>query len=199
MKVPGVFFVNSKLQDLMFGELKDHVERAGVGGYISNFSYFDDLTASFELSSSFVDSPCSFLPAVKQIANVASLPGIVGASVGLPGIDSLLFYFIFIMLVLFIFSPIFFFFLIFIANCRLPLWVRLCDRQRGGVRHEQPGRGGLPRRCWFRHQLRREASPHQSDHGRCNLLSPSTIFFFFFFFFFFSSQEITITLIPSLR
>jgi RNA-splicing ligase RtcB len=29
-----------------------------------------------------------FLPAVKQIANVASLPGIVGASIGLPDVHS---------------------------------------------------------------------------------------------------------------
>ena len=41
----------------MFDELRHHNASAGVGG---------------------------FLPAVKQIANVAALPGIVGGSIGLP-------------------------------------------------------------------------------------------------------------------
>ena len=50
MKIPGVFYVNAHLRTLMFDELKSHSGRAGVGG---------------------------FLPAVKQIANVACLPGIV--------------------------------------------------------------------------------------------------------------------------
>ena len=45
----------------MFDELLFHKERKGVGG---------------------------FLPAVKQIANVASLPGIVGRSIGLPDVHS---------------------------------------------------------------------------------------------------------------
>jgi tRNA-splicing ligase RtcB (3'-phosphate/5'-hydroxy nucleic acid ligase) len=55
MKVPGIFYVNDKLKDLVFEELKHHSESGGYGG---------------------------FLPAVKQIANVAALPGIVKASVG---------------------------------------------------------------------------------------------------------------------
>lgn len=46
---------------MMFEELKCAQSGAGVGG---------------------------FLPAVKQIANVASLPGIVGASVALPDVHS---------------------------------------------------------------------------------------------------------------
>lgn len=45
----------------MFEELKCAQSGAGVGG---------------------------FLPAVKQIANVASLPGIVGASIALPDVHS---------------------------------------------------------------------------------------------------------------
>jgi len=61
MKVPGVFYVNEHLEELVFEELKYHSERGGIGG---------------------------FLPAVKQIGNVASLPGIVGASVGLPDMHS---------------------------------------------------------------------------------------------------------------
>ena len=61
MLVPGYFYVNSALEPLMFEELQASSEGDGVGG---------------------------FLPAVSQIANVASLPGIVGASVGLPDTHS---------------------------------------------------------------------------------------------------------------
>jgi len=61
MKVPGSFYVNDKLESLMFEELKHHSASRDEGG---------------------------FLPAVTQIANVASLPGIVGASVGLPDVHS---------------------------------------------------------------------------------------------------------------
>lgn len=60
MNVPGEFFVNQHLERLMFDELRAYSER-GVGG---------------------------FLPAMKQIANVAALPGIVGRSVGLPDVHS---------------------------------------------------------------------------------------------------------------
>ena len=58
MNVPGIVYVNENLEDLLFDELKAACERGGHGG---------------------------FLPAVKQIANVASLPGIV--SVRLESID----------------------------------------------------------------------------------------------------------------
>ena len=61
MKVPGYFYVNEVLEPMMFDELKQAGSSGGVGG---------------------------FLPAVKQIANVASLPGIVGASIGLPDVHS---------------------------------------------------------------------------------------------------------------
>lgn len=61
MNVPGVFYVNDALQGLLFEELKSHCSRQGVGG---------------------------FLPAVKQLGNVASLPGIVSHSIGLPDIHS---------------------------------------------------------------------------------------------------------------
>jgi tRNA-splicing ligase RtcB len=50
--VEGIFYVNSALKELMFGELEEACKARGVGG---------------------------FLPAMKQIANVAALPGIVGA------------------------------------------------------------------------------------------------------------------------
>jgi hypothetical protein len=61
MRVPGSFYVNDALKDLMFGELQDHCISGGHGG---------------------------FLPAVKQIANVAALPGIVKGSIGLPDCHS---------------------------------------------------------------------------------------------------------------
>ena len=50
MRVPGTFYVNDQLCSLIFEELQAAVDKGGVGG---------------------------FLPAVKQIANVAALPGIV--------------------------------------------------------------------------------------------------------------------------
>lgn len=61
MRVEGKFYVNEKLAELMFQELQQFSEAKGVGG---------------------------FLPAAKQIANVAALPGIVGTSVGLPDVHS---------------------------------------------------------------------------------------------------------------
>ena len=58
MTVPGVVYVNQRLYGLLLEELQAHAQRGDHGG---------------------------FLPAVKQIANVAALPGIVqvpGASAG---------------------------------------------------------------------------------------------------------------------
>merc|ERR1719311_1869564 len=62
MSVPGRFYVNSHLERLMFDELR-----------------------SFSRQSSNVGG---FLPAVKQIGNVAALPGIVKYSIGLPDVHS---------------------------------------------------------------------------------------------------------------
>ncbi|XP_037960803.1 RNA-splicing ligase RtcB homolog [Teleopsis dalmanni] len=61
MNVEGCFYANSHLENLMFEELKTSCNTNTAGG---------------------------FLPAVKQIANVAALPGIVGQSIGLPDIHS---------------------------------------------------------------------------------------------------------------
>ncbi|PSN33563.1 tRNA-splicing ligase RtcB [Blattella germanica] len=55
MNVEGVFYVNNHLEKLMLDELRNSCRPGMVGG---------------------------FLPGVKQIANVAALPGIVGRSVG---------------------------------------------------------------------------------------------------------------------
>ncbi|GMT28713.1 hypothetical protein PFISCL1PPCAC_20010, partial [Pristionchus fissidentatus] len=61
MQVEGRFYVNNSLEKLMFHELEVFTNNPGYGG---------------------------FLPAVRQMANVAALPGIVGASIGLPDIHS---------------------------------------------------------------------------------------------------------------
>ena len=61
MNVEGTFYVNDALIELLTDELKHHCTSGGYGG---------------------------FLPAVKQIANVAALPGIVKRSVGLPDVHS---------------------------------------------------------------------------------------------------------------
>jgi tRNA-splicing ligase RtcB len=53
MKVGGTFYLNKDLFDLQLEELRQYSSSGGVGG---------------------------FLPAVKQIANVAALPGIVHVS-----------------------------------------------------------------------------------------------------------------------
>jgi hypothetical protein len=66
MRVPGKFYVNDRLKSLIFDELHAATQRGGQGG---------------------------FSPAIKQIANVAALPGIVRVSyciltsrVGAPGL-----------------------------------------------------------------------------------------------------------------
>lgn len=61
MKVEGQFFINESLEKLMFDELRIFANSGGIGG---------------------------FLPAMKQIGNVAALPGIVKKSIGLPDIHS---------------------------------------------------------------------------------------------------------------
>merc|ERR1711965_816312 len=61
MCVPGTFYVNAALQELVFSELKQYCHDSAQQG---------------------------FLPALKQIANVASLPGIVKHSIGLPDVHS---------------------------------------------------------------------------------------------------------------
>jgi len=61
MRVPGKFFVNDKLKNMVFEELRQHIGRGGTGG---------------------------FLPAVKQISNVAGLPGIVKHSIAMPDVHA---------------------------------------------------------------------------------------------------------------
>ena len=57
MNVPVRFYGNNRLRKLVVDELRQYTQRGGFGG---------------------------FLPALKQMANVAALPGIVNASIGLP-------------------------------------------------------------------------------------------------------------------
>ena len=61
MQVPGKFYVNPALQELVFSELQQYCKSSAQQG---------------------------FLPALKQIANVAALPGIVRHSIGLPDVHS---------------------------------------------------------------------------------------------------------------
>ena len=61
MRVPGTFYVNEDLQQLLFSELSQFCQSTAQHG---------------------------FLPAIKQIANVAGLPGIVRSSIGLPDVHS---------------------------------------------------------------------------------------------------------------
>jgi len=61
MRVDGAFYVNESLEELVFEELRVACGRGSAG---------------------------SFLPAVKQVANVASLPGIVGYSLAMPDLHS---------------------------------------------------------------------------------------------------------------
>lgn len=61
MNVDGYFYVNSALSPLVLGELEAYCQDGGYGG---------------------------FLPALKQIGNVAALPGIVKGSFGMPDLHS---------------------------------------------------------------------------------------------------------------
>lgn len=61
MRVPGTVYVNDRLAPLLFEELQQAVARKEHGG---------------------------FLPAVRQIANVAALPGIVKTSIAMPDVHS---------------------------------------------------------------------------------------------------------------
>ena len=61
MNVDGVFYVNAELQALVFSELEQFCRANARQG---------------------------FLPALKQIGNVAGLPGIVRHSIGLPDVHS---------------------------------------------------------------------------------------------------------------
>jgi tRNA-splicing ligase RtcB len=63
MRVPGKFYVNKHLETLMFDELKQFCKQGTGGGG-------------------------GFLPAMKQLANVACLPGIVKHSIALPDVHA---------------------------------------------------------------------------------------------------------------
>jgi tRNA-splicing ligase RtcB len=65
MNVPGCFYVNQEIKSLLFDELKQFSRQGGGGGHVGGF-----------------------LPAMKQIANVAALPGIVGRSIALPDVHA---------------------------------------------------------------------------------------------------------------
>lgn len=64
MRVPGAFYLSPPLLELQLSELRQFADAAAGGGL------------------------GGFLPAVKQVANVAALPGIVRASIALPDLHS---------------------------------------------------------------------------------------------------------------
>jgi hypothetical protein len=66
IKVKGSFYVNSALEELILDELRCC---CAAGSLIINSSFL------FFLKTSMKGSYGGFLPAVKQIANVAALPG----------------------------------------------------------------------------------------------------------------------------
>lgn len=78
MNVDGIVYVNSSLRGLLFRELKYYASEQ-----MSHKSLSGDVTS--EIVREWTGG---FLPAVKQLANVAALPGIVGHSIGLPDVHS---------------------------------------------------------------------------------------------------------------
>ena len=69
LQVEGLFYVNDGLKNLMYEELRHHSASQGRNIYTQNLSYYVLLLFA---------GVGGFLPAVKQISNVAALPGIVG-------------------------------------------------------------------------------------------------------------------------
>ena len=72
MQVEGSFYVNRHLEKLMFDELRHHVSAAGVGGFLPGSNCLQIVCAIARTKSRIPTV------AMKQIANVAALPGIVG-------------------------------------------------------------------------------------------------------------------------
>lgn len=68
MSVPGRFYVSEGIKSLLFDELRQYSESREQGGGRGHEG--------------------GFIPALKQLANVASLPGIVSRSIGLPDIHA---------------------------------------------------------------------------------------------------------------
>lgn len=77
MNVAGVVYVNPCLRELLFQELQYYATETMARG--------DKGDVSTDTVRQWTGG---FLPAVKQIANVAALPGIVGNSIGLPDVHS---------------------------------------------------------------------------------------------------------------
>lgn len=79
MNVEGIFYVNDKLEKLMFEELRNACRPGQMGGFLPGMHIYQrHLRLKLKV----------LFTGVKQIANVAALPGIVGKSVGLPDIHS---------------------------------------------------------------------------------------------------------------
>ena len=72
LQVEGLFYVNDCLKNLMYEELRHHSACQGACRHA--------LVFVIRHTVSFLAGVGGFLPAVKQIGNVAALPGIVGVS-----------------------------------------------------------------------------------------------------------------------
>lgn len=79
MRVPCMFYVNAHLQALMFEELEVRAQPRAL---------FTPHAACLDQQYVQRGDVGGFLPAVKQLANVAALPGIVKASIALPDVHS---------------------------------------------------------------------------------------------------------------
>ena len=77
----GLFYVNSFLKNLMYDELKHHSASQGEDYIMHSWNTSTNIyTLDFGNFHISLPGVGGFLPAVKQIANVAALPGIVGVS-----------------------------------------------------------------------------------------------------------------------
>ena len=82
----GLFYVNDSLKDLMYDELRHHCAAKGI--VCSTGTQCMPLCIKVHCAHSPNSGVGGFLPAVKQIANVAALPGIVGVRPWLCGVRS---------------------------------------------------------------------------------------------------------------
>jgi len=88
MNVPGHFYVNEHLKLQLFDELEQYsrqVPRRHTYMFLSGVLF---LHAYAIMQGGGGGSIGGFLPAMKQIANVAALPGIVGRSIALPDVHA---------------------------------------------------------------------------------------------------------------
>lgn len=141
IQVEGNFYVNDALEKLMFEELRNAC-RGGAARHLSHGPRWSQVGSRWGPGAEgcllSVAGVGGFLPAMKQIGNVAALPGIVHVSGLCPRLK-----------VAHTFHTPVLMFLCDAAEIHRPprraLRLRLRHRQHGGVRHERPGGGGVSR------------------------------------------------------